>query len=165
MPSFPRSLSVTALALCLTSCTTSTGFVNYDELGVYASGTSGNQKFKDVGPIIAGKSSWLFAQCSTLAATAVKNLLDTAKAQGANTVYDIKFFGKGEKTQIPTCIRRVGAALFIIPAIFPILAVSKATGIAAKIVPEGPKIGRTDLQNDADTTALAVEYVRTHLQQ
>jgi hypothetical protein len=165
MPSLPRSLIITSLALFLSSCITSTAFVNYDDLGVYSSGTSGNQKFKDVGPIIAGKSSWLFANCNALATTAIKNLLDAAKAGGANTVYDIKFFGKAEKTQVPTCIRRMGAALFIIPAFFPILATSKATGIAAKIIPETSRTGRIDLHKGADTTALAIEYVRTHMQQ
>ena len=117
------------LSLIFTGCTHHIARMDYSQHGIYASQTAGNKTFQDVGPVSGSKYSWIWVSCEEVAQAAVREMMDEAKAMGANTVYNVRFSRDGIPSQLPTCERQWGWLLFAAP--FPISA--HVTGMAAKI--------------------------------
>lgn len=147
------------LALSLAACTTSHGFVNYKEVGVYAAADAGNKKFEDVGPVEAAQRGFFFSSCDSLAQDAVRDLLDMAKARGATTVYNVKFDSDNGLVQSPTCSTGWGwFALYGVGGLGPWVKLVAVEGVAAKF-DGAKKENALVIPAGADTTKLAADFV------
>ena len=157
-----KALMATTLALGLLSlgCTAHNGFVDYKQMGVYASDNAGNAKFKDVGPVAADESSWVWTSCDTVATDAVRRMLDIAKVRGATTVYKITFESDSGRVTTPTCYKRWGWFFaYVVGGLGPWMTHSAVEGIAASM--EGEKVGQSiDIPKGSDTSELAKDFVQ-----
>lgn len=154
-----RSVMALALALTLGACTTSNGFINYQDQHVYASETAGNFKFKDVGPVTGSARSFAWATCDTLAANALREMIDLAKTRGASTVYKITFEGSDGRVTTPTCFTGWGwFALYGVGGLGPWVTSTHVEGIAANLDGDAKATGSIDIRS-SDSQAIAADYV------
>lgn len=150
--------------LALTACTTHKGFVDYKEIGVYASENAGNLKFEDVGPVSTDVSSFIWASCDTVAKEAVRELIDMAKVRGGNTVYNITFDSDRGRVSTPTCHKRWGwFTLWIVPGLGPWMTATSVDGIAAKLNKDSQTFNSIYIPKNADSSELAETFIMNSL--
>lgn len=154
-----KKLSFLVGALLMSSCTTHKGFVDYQSLGVWASGNAGNLKFQDVGPISADASSFVWKSCDSVATEAVRNLIDIAKTRGGNTVYNITFESESARVSTPTCYKQWLWLATYVGILGPWVTRASADGIAAKIADQSEKTSGIYLREGVGSEVLAAEYV------
>lgn len=159
-----KSYLLLFLSLIGVSCTTSKGFVPYDQIGVYASALPGGGKYKDIGPISADSSSFVWDSCDKVATEAVRELLDVAKTRGAATVYNITFDSKSGAVTTPTCLTRWGwFVLWIAPGLGPWMLHTGVNGIAAAKIEGESKTSEIQIESNSDTAKLAAAFVAGRL--
>lgn len=155
-------LALVLAAALLVGCTTSHGWVDYRELGVYSHENAGNRKFADIGPVAVRSRTFAWGNCDQLSKGVVIELLQIARARGGNTVYKILFEGDNGLSAVPTCTTGWGwFVLYIVGGLGPWVQTSAAEGVAAK-VDQGDKVGTGAIripENAADFDAAAEAYL------
>lgn len=150
-----------AFFILVGSCTHDAARISMKNYGIYTSDHVGNVAFEDVGPVKGAKYTWIWKGCEDIVTDAIKDMLDQAKALGANTVYNVRFHDGGLPTVVPTCKRQWGWLFFLVP--FP--ASSTVTGMAARIDRSNAKIqGALHLNRGEDSEMVAQEYVKSLLE-
>jgi hypothetical protein len=161
-----RKITLFLSVALFSACTTHRGFVNYQEIGVYASSEAGNRKFSDVGPVNTSASSWVWSSCDFVATEAVRDLLDISKTRGGNTVYNIRFDSESGQVSTPTCFKRWGFfILYLVPGLGPWMTATSVSGVAAKLDGEKP-VSENEIRfdNSSDLNLLAEKFVSMRVQ-
>ena len=97
--------------------------VNYKAYDAYYQIESDNMKYKEITPIHACSSGFIWKSCSSLTKKTLKKLQKNAKIVGGNGVVDVKWdYDELSDGAIPTCDTEFGLRL-----------VSCASGMAVKI--------------------------------
>lgn len=103
--------------LFVSSCTTSTGFVNYSDYNVLI----GADSQQTIGVIRSTKRSFFWTPCSDLAAEAIADLYAQAKALGGSYITNVTYEGDNNaRVVLPTCSTAWGwTVLYLLPEFGP----------------------------------------------
>ncbi|WP_162549364.1 hypothetical protein [Halorhodospira halochloris] len=137
MSSF-KWLRVTGAVLAggvIAGCTSSSGFVNYDERQMYSGETAGNIEFLEIGPISANSRSFLWTSCHQMVTEVADELRAEAKEAGGNAIINVRWrdYDSGEWVRHPACTTAWGWSALappVIGAVWPWAKRSGAEGIA-----------------------------------
>ena len=102
----------------LTGCTYKTATIKYSKYKIYSQNLGGNVKYKEIAPIKACSSSFIWTDCAEIAEDTLKKLQEKAKTLGGDGVIDVKWYVDDGKVLTPTCQEQWGwFALYILPGL------------------------------------------------
>jgi uncharacterized protein YbjQ (UPF0145 family) len=156
---FGRVVLVAVLAFQWSGCSTSTAFINYDNIDsstgvkVKADSFSGT----NMGAVKGDEGGAIWSNCSEKAADSVRSMMAQAKMAGANAVGDLKWYASGNA--VASCKKGWGY-LVIWPFILTPLFMSTAvTGTMYKI--SGKKVATSGVYFIPDTTEAQLALARS----
>ncbi|MCG5547597.1 hypothetical protein [Halorhodospira halochloris] len=97
----------------IAGCTTSSGFVNYDEREMYSGETAGNIEFLEIGPVSANTRGFVWASCDDMVTEVSDKLREEARQAGGNAIIHVRWrdFDSGMWERQPACTTAWGWAM------------------------------------------------------
>ena len=130
-----KSLIIGITGLVLTGCTYKTATISYNPYNAYAEPQGGNVKYKEIAPVHACASGFVWSNCAEITQEVLQRLQEQAKTLGGNGVINIKWSYKNSFVLTPTCEVQWGwFALYILPGLGPWVQRACAEGVAVKFL-------------------------------
>ena len=131
------------IAVLFSGCTYKHATINYKPYNAYSESEGGNIKYKEVGPVHACSSGFVWDDCGVLAQQTLRKMQEQAKILGGDAVVGVKWYYKDFFVLTPTCEERLGwFALYILPGFGPWVQNACAEGSAVKILDKNQNKGQ-----------------------
>ncbi|GAB6045392.1 hypothetical protein JCM11957_09900 [Caminibacter profundus] len=119
----------------ITGCTYKTATIKYNDYNAYSQNLGGNRNYKEIAPIRACASGFVWEDCVSIASNTLETLNEKSKALGGNGVIKVKWVHNDQYVITPTCVTQWGwFALYILPGFGPWVQRACAEGIAVKFI-------------------------------
>ncbi len=130
-----KSLAIGIAGLALTGCTYKTATMSYKPYNAFSQSEGGNLKYKEIAPIRACSSDFVWVSCVHTTKKTLRLLQDEAKIMGGNGVVDVKWEFGDKYATVPICQDQWGwFALYILPGFGPWVQKACAQGVAVKFL-------------------------------
>jgi len=130
-----KSMMIGVTGLMLVGCTYKNATISYKPYNAFSETEGGNLKYKEIAPISACSSGFVWDNCAKLTQQTLQKLQEQAKVLGGNGIINVKWSYRGNFVLTPTCKEQYGWFLaYILPGFGPWVQRSCAEGVAVKFL-------------------------------
>ena len=123
------------VSFLLTGCTYKTATISYKKYNTYTQNLGGNVAYKEIAPIDACASGFIWDDCSKITSRVLQRLQEKSQTLGGNGVIKVQWFLDNQTVLMPTCKEEWGwFAIYILPGFGPWVQKACAEGIAVKFL-------------------------------
>jgi len=128
-------VSVFCAGVLFSGCTYKNVALDYKHYNAYSNYIGGNRHYREITPIRACASGFIWDDCKEITSEALKKLRQKGQIVGGDGVIDVKWERDEEKVLMPTCRKEWGwFALYILPGFGPWTQKACVEGVAVKFV-------------------------------
>jgi hypothetical protein len=122
------------VGVLFSGCTYKNTTLDYKHYNAYTNFSGGNRHYREISPVSACASGFIWEDCKEIASEALKKLRQKAQVLGGDGVIDVKWEGEDGKVLMPTCREEWGWFALILPGLGPWTKKACVEGVAVEFV-------------------------------